>query len=392
MGSRKGGPTRPIPYGRHSITEADVEAVVATLRSDFLTQGPKIAEFEQAFAAYTGAPYAVAVSSGTAALHLAALALGVDAGSRVITTPITFAASANCVRYCGGRVAFADIDPATLLLDLSAVQRMIEAAPRGHYQGIIVVDFAGRPVRLDQFRALCDQHGLWIIEDACHAVGGVFRDRTGQLQACGNAHHADLAVFSFHPVKHVACGEGGMITTRSHDLYQRLQRLRTHGITRDPAQLEQRDEGGWYCEMQELGFNYRLTDLQAALGLSQLGGLEANLTRRRVLAARYDRAFRGSAVTTFPPADDDGHAYHLYVVEVPRRRQVHEALRERQIQAQVHYVPVHTMPYYRRVGYDGGPLPHAEAYYQRALSLPLYPLLTDEEQDHVISAVLDLVS
>jgi UDP-4-amino-4,6-dideoxy-N-acetyl-beta-L-altrosamine transaminase len=378
---------RPIPYGRQSITQEDVEAVVATLQSDFLTQGPRIAEFERAFGEYTGARYAVAVANGTAALHLSALVLGVNAQSRVITTPMTFAATANCVRYCGGRVAFADIDPDTLLLDLDAVRRLIESAPRGHYQGIIPVDFAGRPLRLDEWKALADRHGLWIIEDACHAAGGYFVDGAGEQQRCGNGRFAELSVFSFHPVKHIACGEGGMITTNSRDLYERLLRARSHGITKDAGRLQQ-NPGGWYYEMQELGFNYRLTDLQAALGSSQLTRADTRLARRREIARRYDQAFEGTPVRVFAPPDDGGHAYHLYVIEVRDRRRVYDDLRERGIYAQVHYVPVHTMPYFQSAGFEGSDLRHAEAYYSKALSLPMYPALTDEEQAYVIETVL----
>jgi len=384
-------PARPIPYGRQSITEEDIAAVVATLRSDFLTQGPQIAAFEQAFCAYTGARFAVAVANGTAALHLGALALGVNATSRVITTPITFAASANCVRYCGGNVAFADIDPETWLIDLSAVRRLLESSPRGHFQGIIPVDFAGKPLRMDAFRALADEFGLWIMEDACHALGGHFIDGRGEVQRCGNARFAEVTVFSFHPVKHITTGEGGMITTNSPELYDRLVRLRSHGITRDPARMQQ-NPGGWHYEMQELGFNYRLSDLQAALGTSQLTRADAGVARRRQIARRYDEAFRGTAVKAVPAAPGEGHAYHLYVVEVSGRKRVYDELRERQILTQVHYIPVHTMPYYQATGFEGGPFPHAEAYSARALSLPMYPGLTDEEQAYVIESVLAVAS
>ena len=389
------GAGRPIPYGKQHITDDDIAAVVATLRSDFLTQGPKVAEFEEAFCAYTGARYAVAVANGTAGLHLGALALGVDASARVITTPITFAASANCVRYCGGRVGFADIDPDTLLIDLAAVKRLLEAAPRGHFQGLIPVDFAGKPLRMDAFRRLANEHGLWIIEDACHALGGGFRDEAGELQRCGNGRFAELTVFSFHPVKHITTGEGGMITTDSKQLYERLLRLRTHGITREPSRLRQND-GGWYYEMQELGFNYRMSDVQAALGVSQLRRADAGLARRRELARAYDRAFEGTRVRSFASSTDDEHAYHLYPVEVPARRRIYDGLRERQIHAQVHYIPLHTMPYYRepgtRVEGEAEALPHAEAYYARALSLPLYPQLGDDEQRHVIDTLLTLTA
>jgi len=388
--SMSGTSRRPIPYGRHAVSEGDIDAVVATLRSDFLTQGPKVAEFEAAIAAYTGAKYAVAVANGTAGLHLAALALGVDTSTRVITTPITFAASANCIRYCGGSVAFADIDPETLLIDLASVERLLESKPRGYYHGLVVIDFAGRPLRLDAFRRLADRHGLWILEDACHALGGHFVDDTGASQRCGNAVFADAAVFSCHPVKHVACGEGGVVTTNSRSVYEKVVRYRSHGITKDPALLQD-NPGGWYYEMQGLGFNYRLSDIHAALGSSQLSRLEEGIARREAIATRYDDAFRGSAVRTFGRPDRGRHAHHLYVVEVPSRREVYDALHERGVLAQVHYVPLHTMPYYRDVGFESGALAHAEAYYERALSLPMYPTLTDDEQAYVIDAVLAVV-
>jgi dTDP-4-amino-4,6-dideoxygalactose transaminase len=254
----------PIPYGRQEITAADLEAVRAALQADYLTQGPRIAEFEQRFAAYVGSRHAVAVSNGTAALHLAAIALGVDDRTHVITTPITFAASANCIRYCGGHVHFADIDPTTYLLDIGGVERLLASRPPGFFKGVIPVDFAGRAVNLEALRRLCDAHNLWMIEDACHAPGGYFLGSQGARENCGNGRWAELAVFSFHPVKHIACGEGGMITTNSAELHHRLLRLRTHGITRDLAELQE-NHGGWYYEMQELGYNYRLTDFQSAL-------------------------------------------------------------------------------------------------------------------------------
>ncbi len=385
-------PTAPIPYGRQHITDADVAAVVEALHADFLTQGPRVAAFEEAFAAYVGAPYAVAVANGTAALHLCALALGVQPGQRVITTPITFAASANCVRYCGGEVWFADIDPATALLDLTKVRALLEAHPRGFFHGLIPVDFAGRPVDLAACRALADEFGLWIIEDACHAPGGAFTDARGVGHRCGDGSLADLAIFSFHPVKHIATGEGGMITTARRDLYEALLMLRTHGITRDPAKLHHPDEGGWYMEMQTLGYNYRLPDLNCALGLSQLQRAEVGLARRRALAARYDAAFAdGTAgVTTLPP--DAGHAYHLYIIRSPRRRALYDFLRTRNIFAQVHYIPVHRMPYYEGLGFRAGDFPHAESYYDECLSLPLYPTLTDEEQDYVVTCVREFAA
>lgn len=381
-------PTRPLPYGRQHITDADVAAVVAALHADYLTQGPTVAAFETAFAAYVGARYAVAVSNGTAALHLCALALEVRPGQRVITTPITFAASANCVRYCGGEVHFADIDPATGLLDLAQVRALLAAHPPGHFAGLIPVDFAGLAVNLEAARALADEFGLWIIEDACHAPGGFFLDSQGREQRCGNGAFADLAIFSFHPVKHIATGEGGMITTNDERLYQRLRRLRTHGITREPAELVREPDGGWYMEMQELGYNYRLPDLNCALGLSQLARADAGLARRRHLAARYDAAFAAVPGRTVLASGRPGHAYHLYVIQVPDRRGLYDFLKTRQIFAQVHYIPVHRMPYYEALGWQAGDFPHAEAYYAHCLSIPLFPTLTDEEQEYVIQQVM----
>ncbi|QNE38927.1 UDP-4-amino-4,6-dideoxy-N-acetyl-beta-L-altrosamine transaminase [Hymenobacter sp. NBH84] len=384
-------PTPPIPYGRQHITDEDIRAVTETLRSDYLTQGPKVAEFEQAFAEYIGVRYAVAVSNGTAALHLAALALDVQPGQRVITTPITFAASANCVRYCGGEVYFADIDPETALIDLTAVRRLLEAHPKGHFHGLIPVDFAGLAVDLEAARQLCDEFGLWLLEDAAHSPGGFFVDSQGKEQRCGNGQFADVAIFSFHPVKHIAMGEGGLITTNDKALYDKLLLLRTHGITKDTDLLEQND-GGWYYEMQTLGFNYRLPDMLATLGLSQLHRADAGLARRRALAACYDAAFsKIEGVQTVAPGRA-GHAYHLYIIEVEDRKGLYDYLRERQIFAQVHYIPVHLMPYYRGLGWQPGDFPHAEAYYARCLSLPMFPTLTDEQQQYVIDCVREFVA
>ena len=397
---------QPIPYGRQHITEEDIAAVAAVLRGPMLTQGPSIGAFEKAFAEYIGAPYAVAVSNGTAALHLCAMALGVGPGTRVITTPITFSASANCVRYCGGEVFFADIDPDTVLLDVNAVRRLVEAHPRGYFSGIIPVDFAGYPVDMAQFRTLADEHGLWLLEDSCHSPGGSFLDSTGadasgRNHRCGDSSLADLAIFSFHPVKHIACGEGGMITAGTEALHNHLMRLRTHGITNKsgdftPPYDGEPERGGWYMQLQELGYNYRLTDMQAALGLSQLQRADAMLARRRAIAARYDAAFAdtlrsGVPVQTIIPPETVGHAYHLYVIQTDNRKALYDELRTRNIFAQVHYIPVHTMPYYQEQGNKPGDFPLAERYYSRCLSLPMYPTLTDDEQQYVIDAVLAFV-
>jgi len=375
-----------IPYGRQHITEEDIAEVAATLSSDFLTQGPKIKEFEEKFAEYIGVKYAVAVSNGTAALHLSALALGVNKTSKVITTPITFAASANCIRYCGGEVAFADIDPSTALIDIDEVKKLLATVPRGTYTGIIPVDFAGYPVDLEKLRAIADEYELWILEDACHAPGGYFTDSKGIQQNCGNCTYADLAIFSFHPVKHIACGEGGMITTNNKNLYEKLLLLRTHGITKDPAAMQE-NHGGWYYEMQELGYNYRLSDINAALGVSQLKYADERLDRRIEIAKKYDEAFANTNVKIIQPEGNIKHAYHLYVVHVENRKGLYDYLRKHQIFAQVHYIPVPMLPYYQQLGYKIECYPNANAYYEKCLSLPMYPTLTDAEQDFVIECV-----
>lgn len=377
-----------IPYGRQEITKDDEKAVIETLRSDFLTQGPKIDEFEKAFAKYVGSKYAVAVSNGTAALHLCALALDVKPGDKVITTPITFAASANCIRYCGGDVAFADIDPETYVLDIQKVRELLEAHPKGTFKGIVPVDFTGYPVDLETFRKLADEYGLWIIEDACHAPGGYFRDSKGEKQLCGNGRFADLAIFSFHPVKHIAAGEGGMITTNDEALYQKLLMLRTHGITKNPELLKKND-GGWYYEMQDLGYNYRITDFQAALALSQLKRADDNLKKRKAIAKRYDEAFAGVNIIAQKQHKGFSNAYHLYVIQVEDRKGLYDHLRENGIFAQVHYIPVHTMPYYQQFGWKLGDFPKAEDYYKKCLSLPMYPSLSDGDQQFVIDKVLE---
>lgn len=381
---------KAIPYGRQHITKQDIDAVIAALTSDYLTQGPKVLEFEQKFASYVQAKYAVAVTNGTAALHLCALALGVNEKSRVITTPITFVASANCIRYCGGQVTFADVDPETILLDVNKVRSLLEASPKGTYQGIIPVDFAGYPVNLEPFRRLADEYGLWIIEDACHAPGAYSLDSKRKKQLCGNGEYADLSIFSFHPVKHIACGEGGMITTNHKGLYEKLMLLRTHGITRDPNQMHE-NHGGWYYEMTELGFNYRIPDINCALGISQLERAAQGLERRQAIAKRYDAAFK-NRIRAVVPDEDVSHGYHLYIITVDNRRRLYDLLREKGIYAQIHYIPVHMMPYYKMLGYERGSMPNAENYYEKCISLPMYPTLSDEEQDFVISSVLDIQS
>ncbi len=387
--------TKPIPYGRQHITEEDIQVVIEALKSDYLTQGPRISEFEKAFADYVGSNYAVAVSNGTGALHLCALALGVKKGQKVITTPITFAASANCIRYCGGEVVFSDIDPQTYLLDIDKVRVLLESAPKGTYKGIIPVDFAGRANDLEAFRTLANEFDLWIIEDACHAPGGSFQDTNGNNQFCGNGEFAELAIFSFHPVKHIASGEGGMITTNDKLLYQKLLQLRTHGIVKDNDLYVNSVESaggkdaypGWYMEMQELGFNYRLTDFQAALGLSQLSRAQSGVQKRRKIALNYYNAFKDKPFIKGQSGAIEGHAYHLYILEVEDRLGLYNYLRSKNIFAQIHYIPCHLMPYYRQLGGGEGDFPHAENYYRHCISLPMYPKLTDKEQTYVIDQV-----
>lgn len=394
---------KAIPYGRQNITEADIKAVSEALTSDYLTQGPQIELFEKNFAKYVGAKYAVAVANGTAALHICTLALGVKSGDKVIVTPITFAASANCVRYCGGDVVFADINPETFLLDVKSVEKLLESVPKGTYKGIIPVDFAGRAVDLEVFRKLAEKYGLWIIEDACHAPGGYFTDSKGQKQLCGNGNFADLAIFSFHPVKHIACGEGGIVTTNDKALYDKLCLFRSHGITKNEGLYvnninfatggyESDKYPGWYMEMQTLGYNYRLTDFQAALGISQLQRADDGLKRRRTIAKQYADAFAGKEYIREQSGVVEGHAYHLYIIEAENRLGLYNFLRENSIFAQIHYIPCHLMPYYREQGWKQGDLPNAEEYYKYCISLPMYPTLTDEEQQYVIDKVNEFYS
>ncbi len=389
-----------IPYGKQHITEEDIKAVIDTLKSDYLTQGPKIAEFETEFAKYVGSKYAVAVANGTAALHLCTLALGVKDGDKVITTPITFAASANCIRYCGGEVVFSDIDPETYLLDINKVRRLLENSPKGTFKGIIPVDFAGRTNNLEEFKALAEEFNIWIIQDACHAPGGYFLNSLKTTQNCGNGNYADLAIFSFHPVKHIASGEGGMITTNNKILYKKLLQLRTHGIIKSNELYKNSIQlaGGleeyplWYMEMQDLGYNYRLTDFQAALGLSQLSRANEGLIKRRNIAQKYFDAFKDVSFVYGQSGVVEGHAYHLYVIEVEDRLALYNYLRTKNIFAQIHYIPCHLMPYYQNLGWKEGDFPNAENYYKKCISLPMFPSLSEEDQEYVINTINNFYS
>ena len=377
-----------IPYGKQNIDQNDIDAVISTLQSDYLTQGPKVREFESKFAEYIGANYAVAVNNATSGLHLSVLALNLSKGDRVITTPITFAASANCVRFAGGEVWFADVDPNTYLLDINSVKELIESKPSGFFKGIIPVDFAGLPINMEAYRDLADENDLWIIEDACHAPGGYFIDSENKKQMCGNGGYADIGVFSFHPVKHIACGEGGMLTTNSKELYEKLMLLRTHGITKENMD---ENHGNWYYEMQELGFNYRLTDFQSALGITQLAKNNKGVARRNEISLAYKKAFEGKIKFQELPTGTY-NAHHLFIIEVENRKELYDFLHSKGILAQIHYVPVHTMPYYKNIGYEDASLVHAEKYYSRCISLPMYPTLSIEEQSYVIKNVLEFIS
>lgn len=385
----KFNPDAPIPYGKQEITAEDIETVIAVLKSDFLTQGPQIELFEKKFAEYVGAKYAVAYSNATAALHGAAHVLGVGPKDKVIVTSNTFAASANCVRYCQGDVHFVDIDPENFLLDLAKVKKLLESHPPKTFKGIIPVDFAGHPVAIQELKKLADQHQLWILEDACHAPGAEYLDEQGQWQKVGNGVHSNIAIFSFHPVKHIATGEGGMATTNDPILYEKLKNFRTHGIFRDASKFKDESPGGWYYELHDLGYNYRLSDIQAALGISQLKKAPLRLKRRRELAKNYDESLQGLDLLTPKVSPKVRHAYHLYVIQTPRRKELFDYLREKKIYTQVHYIPVHRLHYYQNLGWKKGDFPVCENYYEHALSLPMYPQITDEEQQYVIQSLRD---
>ncbi len=372
-----------IPYGRQQIDEEDIREVVRVLLSDYLTTGPKIQEFEEAVAQYTGARYAVAVSSGTAALHIACLAAGIGEGDEIITTPITFAASANCALYCGGRPVFADICPDTYNIDPADIQRKITSRTKA----LIPVHYTGQPCQMDEIHGIAREHGLVVIEDGAHALGARYRgQRIGGL--------SDMTCFSFHPVKHITTAEGGMVLTNDEKLYERLRLYRSHGITRE-EKLLQEDQGPWYYEQLDLGYNYRISDVQCALGISQLKKLPHFLQRRREIARVYDQAFEGQQDIITPyQREECENSYHLYVIQVPaqKRRDIFQKLREDGIGVNVHYIPVYHHPYYQQIGYDGVSCPQAEQLYRGLISLPIHPGLSREEQEYVIECVKRHVS
>jgi UDP-4-amino-4,6-dideoxy-N-acetyl-beta-L-altrosamine transaminase len=388
-------PSKIIPYARQSISQSDIDAVVAILHSPYLTQGPTVEAFESAVAEMTGAKYAVAVSSATAALHIACLAAGLKPGSLHWTTPNTFVASANCGLYCGADVDFVDIDPRTYNMSPERLtEKLISAKAAGRLPKTVVpVDFAGQAAQMAEIYEAAHSYGATVIEDASHAIGGLYRG-----EKIGSGRFADMTIFSFHPVKILTTGEGGLVLTNRKDLYEKLVRFRSHGITRDRDLLTSKDEGAWYYEQLDLGFNYRITDIAAALGLSQLKRLDDFVERRRALVARYNQLLTHLPLILPFQDPETAPAWHLYVVQIDEnktrltRHQVYDRLRERGIIANVHYIPVHRQPYYARLGFKRGQFKNAEAYYERALSLPLYFELDEKTQDRVIEVLDEIFS
>jgi UDP-4-amino-4,6-dideoxy-N-acetyl-beta-L-altrosamine transaminase len=373
-----------IPYGRQSITDEDIDAVVAVLKSDYLTQGEMVPAFEQGLADYCQVPHVIACSNGTTALHLACTALALGTDDWVWVSAISFVASANCARYCGAQVDFVDVEPDTGNLCVAALREKlhkVQGTPR-QPKALIAVHLAGQPCDLAEIGALCRQYDVHLIEDACHALGASY-----QGDPIGSCAHSDMTVFSFHPVKPITTGEGGAVTTRSAELAAKLRLYRSHGITRDPEQLSTPSPGGWYYEQQVLGFNYRLTDIQAALGLSQLSRLPLFIDQRQQLAARYDALLTRLPVQPLHQRDGRRSGYHLYVIQVADRDRVFAQLREAGIGVNVHYMPIPAQPYFRGLGHDPVDYPGAQSYYRQAISLPLFPTLSQADQNKVIQAL-----
>ena len=375
-----------IPYGKQYIDEEDIRAVVEVLKSDYITTGPKIAELEDKITEYTGAKYAVALSNGTAALHAACFAAGIGQGDEVITSPMTFAASANCILYMGAKPVFADIDPKTYNID----PKEIESKITGRTKAIIPVHFTGQPCDMDEIMQIAEKYGLTVIEDGAHALGAIYKNkRVGTL--------GSMTTFSFHPVKHITTGEGGAVTTNDKTLYDKLLMFRTHGITRDIEKMEN-NEGPWFYEQEFLGFNYRMTDIQAALGVSQMNKLEAFLEKRKRYAALYNRLLDGIEGVTIPyQAEYSNSAWHLYIIKLNTdrlklgRREIFEELRKRYIGVNVHYIPVYYHPYYRKLGYEKGLCPVAEALYEEIITLPLYPTMEIADIHYIVDNLMDIL-
>lgn len=379
-----------IPYGHQDINPADIQAVVDVLQSDFLTQGPAAPAFEQAVSQYCGASHALAVNSATSALHIACLALGVGKGDIVWTSPITFVASANCALYCGANVDFVDIDPRTYNMSVAQLRSKLEQARQQNClpKVVIPVHLCGQPCEMAQIHQLSVEFGFRIIEDASHAIGGRY-----QGEPIGNCRYSDITVFSFHPVKIITTAEGGMALTNNAELAQKMALLRSHGITRDPAQMTHESDGAWYYQQIELGFNYRMTDMQAALGVSQMQRLDEFVTRRHELARRYDELLAHLPVTLPWQHPDSYSGLHLYVIRLQldkiglTHREVFNALRVQGIGVNLHYIPVHTQPYYRAMGFQDQDFPETEQYYQEAISLPMFSAMTDTQQQTVYDVI-----
>jgi UDP-4-amino-4,6-dideoxy-N-acetyl-beta-L-altrosamine transaminase len=384
-----------IPYGHHDITEEDIQAVVDVLHSDYITQGPVVPAFEKSVADYCGAQYAIAMNSATSALHLATLVLGVSKEDIVWTTPITFVASANCALYCGAQVDFVDIDLHTYNMSVECLaEKLVHAEKNGRLPKVVIpVHLSGQSCDMAGIYALSQKYGFKIIEDASHAIGGRYRD-----EPIGNCRYSDITVFSFHPVKIITTGEGGMALTNDKNIAKKLNMLRSHGITRDAEDMTKEPDGPWYYQQVELGFNYRLTDIQAALGLSQMQRLNETVSKRHAIARRYDELLAKLPVVTPLQHQDSYTALHLYVIrlklgEVAKsHREIFEALRDANIGVNLHYIPVYYQPYYADMGFNTGLCPEAERYYSEAISLPMYPGLTGEQQDRVVSVLREVIS
>jgi len=384
-----------IPYGRQDINQADIDAVVDVLRSDFLTQGPAVPAFEKAVVSYCGSQHAVAVNSATSALHIACLSLGVGKGDIVWTTPITFVASANCALYCGAHVDFVDIDPYTYNLSVDCLAEKLEQAEKdGKLPKVIIpVLFSGQSCDMEGIYKLCKKYGLKIIEDASHAIGGRYKD-----EPIGSCRYSDITVFSFHPVKIITTGEGGMALTNDDELASKMDLFRSHGVTRDVNKMFNEPDGPWYYEQIELGFNYRMTDLQAALGLSQMQRLDEFVSRRHTIAKRYDESLNNLPLVIPSKQPDSYSSLHLYVIRIQfeqiekTHREIFEALRDAGIGANLHYIPVYHQPYYKNLGFVKGHCLNAESYYSEAISLPMYPTLSEQDQDTVIAVLKQVIS
>ena len=379
-----------IFYGKQSIDENDIDAVVEVLKSDFLTQGPAIEKFEKCVAEYCGAKYAVAVTSATAALHISCLSAGLGKDDILWTSPITFTASANCGRYCGADVDFVDIDPSTYNMSIAELEKKLQAAeikPRV----VVPVHLAGQSCEMDKIYKLSQKYGFKVIEDASHAIGADYKETK-----VGCCKYSDMTVFSFHPVKIVTTGEGGMVLTNDKDLYEKLVLYRSHGITRDPKLMTGTADGPWYYQQIDLGFNYRMTDMQAALGYSQMQKVNEFVSKRRYLAKRYNELLKNINGIQLPDQNEDTKSsWHLYVVRVDfskiskTKNQIFAEMKEKGICLNLHYIPVHTQPYYENLGFKGGDFPNSEKYYEEAFTLPLYYSLTDEQQDHIVKSLVE---